>query len=129
VRSEDEAAGEVRAYPDTTVRIVLRPRGDGAAGVTFALYRREAAGLRRVREPEEVRLESERGTATFSGAAAAVLGTRAPGRHPVFVVVSARKGLPSLVETGPGQDPAGALRSSGRLIYPMTITLLPEDLP
>ena len=123
VRSEEAAPGEVRAHPDTTVRIVLRPRGDSPAGLSFALFRREPGGLRRVREPEEVRLEAERGSATFTGAAARVLATDVPGRYPVFVVVSASKRLPSRVET------VDDLRSSGRLIYPMTITLLREDLP
>ena len=61
VRSEEETTGEVRAYPDTTVRIVLRPQGDSPAGLSFALFRREGGGLRRVREPEEVRVEAERG--------------------------------------------------------------------
>jgi hypothetical protein len=123
VRSAEAAPGEVRAYADTTVRIVLRPQGDSPAGLSFALFRREGGGLRRVREPEEVRVEAERGSATFSGAAARLLATGVPGRYPVFVVVSASKRLPSYVET------PDALRSSGRLIYPMTITLLPEDLP
>jgi hypothetical protein len=99
--------------------------GDDKRGsrLSFALFRREGGGLRRVREPEEVRLESERGSATFSGTASRVLATDVPGHYPVFVVVSARNRLPSHVET------VDALRSSGRLIYPMTITLLPEDLP
>jgi hypothetical protein len=127
VRSEEatveEKTGEVRAYAGTTVRIVLRPQGDSPAGLSFALFRREGGGLRRVREPEEVRVEAERGSATFSGTAARVLATGVPGRYPVFVVVSASKRLPSYVET------PDALRSSGRLIYPMTITLLPEELP
>jgi hypothetical protein len=123
VRSGEATTSEVRAYPGTTVRIVLRPQGDSPAGLSFALFRREGGGLRRVREPEEVRLESERGSATFSGTASRVLATDVPGHYPVFVVVSARNRLPSHVET------VDALRSSGRLIYPMTITLLPEDLP
>jgi hypothetical protein len=121
--SVETSTSAVRAYPGTTVRIVLRPQGDSPAGLSFALFRREGGGLRRVREPEEVQLESERGSATFSGTASRVLATDVPGRYPVFVVVSARNRLPSYVET------TGALRSSGRLIYPMTITLLPEDLP
>jgi hypothetical protein len=123
VRSAEAAPSEVRAYADTTVRIVLRPRGDSPAGLSYALFRREGGGLRRVREPEEVRLEADRGSAVFSGAASRVLATAAPGRYPVFVVVSASKRIPSYVEN------PDALRSSGRLIYPMTITLLPESLP
>ncbi|MES1240439.1 MAG: hypothetical protein ABUT39_02365 [Acidobacteriota bacterium] len=123
VRSEGETTAEVRAYPGTTVRIVLRPQGDSPSGLSFALFRREDGGLRRVREPEEVRLEAERGSATFSGIASRVLGTETPGRHEVYVVVSASKRIPARVENP--ED----LRSSGRLIYPMTITLLPESLP
>ncbi len=118
-----DKAGEVRAYPDTTVRIVLRPRGDSPAGLSYALFRREGGGLRRVRVPEEARLDVDRGSAGFTGAAARVLATGVPGRYPVFVVISASKRLPSYVEN------PGDLRSSGRLIYPMTITLLPESLP
>jgi hypothetical protein len=127
VRSAEEMAGEVRAYPDTTVRILLRPHGDSAAGVSFALFRREGGRLRRVREPDEVRLEAERGSATFSGTAAKVLATDAPGRYPLVVVVSSRKTFPSLVELGSGEEPADALRSSGRLVYPVTIILLRDE--
>jgi hypothetical protein len=124
MRSVEEGAGEVRAYPDTPVRIVLRPRGDGAAGVSFALFRRDGGRLRRVREPDEVRLVRERGSAAFSGTAATVLATGAPGRYPLFVVVSSRESFPAVVELRGGQDPADALRVSGRLVYPVTVVLL-----
>lgn len=119
--------GEVRAYPATTVRILLRPRGDSSfAGATFALFRREGGALRRVRQPDEARLTSDRGSATFTGAAGAMLAARAPGVYPLYVVISAAE-PPALVKPAPGQDPAGALRSSGRLVYPVTITLLRDE--
>lgn len=124
MRSVEEGTGELRAYPDTPVRIVLRPRGDAAAGLTFALFRRESGRLRRVREPGEVRLADERGSAAFSGIAAKILATGAPGRYPLFVVVSSRASLPSVVELREGQDPAGALQASGRLVYPLKVILL-----
>ena len=129
VRSADEVPGEARAYPGTTVRVLVRPRGSSPAGASFALYRREDGGLRRVRQPEEVRLASDRGSATFAGRAAKVLGTGAPGAYPLFVVVYAREDLPAFVKLEPGQDPAGALRARGRLVYPLTVTLLRGEPP
>jgi hypothetical protein len=80
-----------------------------------------------VREPDEVRLEAERGSAIFSGTAAKVLATDAPGRYPLVVVVSSRKTFPSVVELGSGEEPADALRSSGRLVYPVTVILLRDE--
>jgi hypothetical protein len=124
-RSIEEAPGEVRAYPDTTVRILVRPRGDSPAGVSFALFRREAGGgiLRLVRQPDEVKLESERGSAAFSGTAARVLATRVPGEYTLFVVVT-REALPSSLTLEPGQAPEAALKASGRLVYPVKVILL-----
>src|SRR6185436_10783648 len=79
VRSAEEMPGEVRAHPATTVHIFLRPRGDGPSGLSFALFRREGGALQQVRQPEEVRLESDRGSATFAGTAARMLATQVPG--------------------------------------------------
>jgi hypothetical protein len=126
VRATEEVRGEVRAWPATTLRIFLRPRGESPSGVWFALFRSEDGALRRVRQPEEVRLESDRGSASFAGTAARVLGTAAPGVHPLYVVVSAREKLPPRVDLEPGQDPAAALRASDRLVYPMKVILLEE---
>jgi hypothetical protein len=126
-RSLDEAASALRAYPATTVRIQVRPRGDSPGGVVFALFRRQGGVLRRVQPPDEVRMTSERGRASFTGSAAALLATRAPGVYPLFVVVTARETLPSLISLEPGQEPAAALRAPGRLIYPLTVTLLAEE--
>jgi hypothetical protein len=126
VRSTEEVPDEVRAYPSTALHILLRPRGDSPAGLSFALFRREDGVLRRV-QPPEARLESDRGSASFTGAAAGVLATDNPGVYLLYVVVSNREDLPARVELGPGQDPAGALRASGRLVYPVTITLLPAE--
>ena len=120
---------DVRAYPGTTVRILVRPRGESPAGVSLALFRREGGALRRVREPREVRLASDRGSATFEGTAARVLATEVPGAYPLYVVAYAREEPPALLQLEPGQDPAGALRASGRLVYPVTVTLLRNDLP
>ena len=128
-RSLDEPAGALRAYPATTVRIQVRPRGDSPAGVVFALYRRQGGVLRRVQPPDEVRMTSERGSATFAGPAAGLLATRTPGIYPLLLVVTARDTLPSLIALEPGQVPAAALRAPGRLIYPLTVTLLAEEPP
>lgn len=125
VRSDEEVRGGVRAYPATPLRILLRPRGDSPAGVSFALFRREGGALRRVRQ-DEVRLESDRGSAAFTGAAARVLGTRAPGVYSLYAVVSKQE-LPAAVGLAPGQDPAGALRGPGRLVYPVTVSLLQAE--
>jgi hypothetical protein len=127
VRSTEEAPSEVRAYPDTQVRLLLRPQGDSSADLTFALYRREEGALRRV-PSEAVRLESDRGSASFTGTAARVLATGTPGVYLLYVVVSTGE-LPSRVEIEPGQDPAGALRDSGRIVYPVTVTLLRAESP
>jgi hypothetical protein len=127
VRAAEEVRGEVRAYPATTLRIFLRPRGASPSGVWFALFRREGEALLRVRQPEDVKLESDRGSASFAGTAARMLGTGEPGVHPLYVVVSAREELPSRVELKPGQEPEAALRSSGRLIYPMKVLLLRDE--
>jgi hypothetical protein len=126
VRSDEQVRGGVRAYPATPLRILLRPRGDSPAGLSFALFRREGGALRRVRQPDEVRLESDRGSAAFTGAAARVLGTRAPGVYSLYAVVSNQE-LPAAVGLEPGQDPAGALRGSGRLVYPVTVSLLQAE--
>jgi hypothetical protein len=128
-RSAEELPSVVRAYPATPVRIFVRPRGDGPTGVSFALFRRAGGALRRVRQPEEVRLVSDRGSAVFEGAAARVLATRAPGAYPLYVVAYNQKEPPALVELEPGQDPAAALRASGRLVYPIMVNLLGDEPP
>ena len=128
VRSAGEGGSAVRAYPETTVRIAVRPRGEAPAGVSIGLFRREAGALRRV-PPREARPISERGSAAFEGAAADLLAARAPGAYSLYVVVSAEKELPSRVKVAPGEDPAAALRSSGRLVYPLAVTLLPQEPP
>ncbi len=133
VRSEGEAGGEARAYADvyadTPLRIFVRPRGDSPSGVSFALFRREVGALRRVRQPEEVRVENDRGTATFEGTAGIVLATRAPGVYPLFVVAYIQEPPPAFVRLEPGQDPAAILRDSGRLVYPVRVTLLRDGTP
>jgi hypothetical protein len=131
VRSGDETPATtppVRAYPGTPLHILVRPRGESPAGLRFTLFRREDGVLRRVRQPDEARLTVERGSADFTGAAAAVLATRAPGSYAVYVVVSRRE-LPSRVEIEPGRDPAAALQAAGRLVYPVTVHLLKEGAP
>jgi hypothetical protein len=76
-----------------------------------------------------VLLASDRGSATFTGTAATVLATRTPGVYPLYAVVSIEKELPARVEVTPGEDPARALRAAGRLVYPLTVTLLRDDPP
>ncbi len=82
-----------------------------------------------MRQPEEVRIENDRGSVTFEGTAGAVLATRAPGVHPLFVVVSVEEPPPATVRLEPGQDPAAALRDPGRLVYPVRVTLLRDGTP
>lgn len=129
VRSPGEAPSEVRAYPATRLRILIRPRGDSPAGIGFALFRREDGALRRLRQPEEVALASDRGSAAFTGTAARMLASRTPGEHSLYVVASAERDLPALVKLGPSQDPAAALRAPERLVYPVKVTLLRDDPP
>jgi hypothetical protein len=123
-RSEGEVRSEARAYPDTPLRIQAVPRGESPSGISFALYRREDGALRRVREPEEVRVESDRGSVVFTGRAGTVLAARAPGVYPLYVIATTHETPPALVRLETGQDPAAALRGSGRLVYPVTVTLL-----
>jgi hypothetical protein len=129
VRSPEAVPSVLKAHPETALRISLRPHGESPARLSFTLFRREDGALRRVRQPEEVRLASDRGSATFAGTAAAVLATRTPGVYPLYAVVSIEKELPARVEVTPGEDPARALRAPGRLVYPLTVTLLRDDPP
>lgn len=128
-RSEGEVRSEARAYPDTPLRIQAVPRGESPAGISFALYRREDGVLRRVREPEEVRVETDRGSVVFTGKAGMVLATRAPGVYPLYVIATTHETPPALVRLEAGQDPAAALRNSGRLVYPVKVTLLRAEPP
>jgi hypothetical protein len=128
-RAAEEARSEIRAYPDTPVSILVRPRGESPVGVSFSLFRREGNALRRVRQPEEVRLTSDRGSAAFEGLAGRVLATRTPGAHPLYVVAWEGDEPPSRLELAPGRDPAGALRDSGWLVYPVTVDLLRDEPP
>ena len=132
VRGAEAMPSEVRVHPATPVRIFLRPRGESPAGLSFALFRQQGGALRRVRQPEEVRLTDDRGSATFTGTAATVLATRAPGVYPLYAVVSSlsiEKELPARVDLTPGEDPARALRAAGRLVYPLKVILLRNDPP
>lgn len=128
-RETGEARSEIQVYPDTPLRVFVQPRGESPAGVSFSLYRSAGGALERVRRPEEVRLTSDRGSASFEGPAARVLATRTPGVHHLYVVAWAGDEPPDRLELAPGQDPAGALRDSGRLVYPVTVTLLREAPP
>ncbi len=121
--------GPVRAYAGTTLRILVRAREDAPSGVSFALFRRADGALRRVPSPAEVRVEAERGSATFSGEAVRVLATRVPGDYPLYVVVSTAGEPPPVVAIAAGQAPVAALRSSGHLVYPLTIRLLADEPP
>lgn len=128
-RSEEEAHAETKVYADTPLRILVRPRGESPSGVSFALYRQENGALRRVRQPAEVQEKNDRGSVTFVGTAGIVLATRAPGVYPLFVVAYTQEPPSGRVRLEPGQDPVAALRDSGRLIYPVRITLLRDDPP
>jgi hypothetical protein len=129
-RETGEVRSEIQAYPDTPVRIFVQPRGEESpAEVSFALFRRERGVLRQVRRPEEVRLTNDRGSAAFEGPAGRVLATRTPGAYRLYVVAWVGDEPPSRLELAPGQDPAGALRDSGRLVYTVTVKLLGDEPP
>ena len=51
------------------------------------------------------------------------------GAYQLYVVVFTREELPAFVKLEPGQDAAGALRAPGRLVYPLTVTLLRAEPP
>jgi hypothetical protein len=133
VRSGDPvpspAAGPVRAYAGTALRIAVRARQEETpSGASFALFRRGRGFLRRV-PPAEVRVESERGSATFTGEAARVLATRVPGVYALYVVVSTAGEPPAEVPLATGGDPVAALQSAGHLVYPLTVRLLADEPP
>jgi hypothetical protein len=120
-----EVRSEARAYPDTPLRIQAVPRGESPAGVSFALFRLQDGSLSRVRVPDEARVETDRGSAVFTGTAGTVLATRSPGVYPLYVIAYPHgTPPPAYLRLEPGQDPAAALRSSGRLVYPVTVVLL-----
>src|SRR5262249_43058453 len=128
-RSAEAAPGEVRAYPTTPLRIALKPRGESPSGLAFALFRRQGDTLRRVREPEEVHVAAERGSAAFTGAASAVLATRTPGVYPLSAVASGRRAPPARIALAPGAAPASALRSPERRVYSLKVILLAAEPP
>jgi hypothetical protein len=128
-RSGGEVQAETRVYADTPLRILVQPRGESPSGVSFALYRLENGALRRVRQPAEVREENDRGSVTFAGTASIVLATRAPGVYPLFVVAYTQEPPSGRIGLEPGQDPVAVLRDSGRLVYPVKVTLLRDDPP
>ena len=134
VRSGDPApspaAGTVRAHAGTLLRIAVRARQEEApSGVSFALFRRGGGFLRRVPAPAEVRVESERGSATFTGEAGRVLATRVPGVYPLYVVVSTAGEPPAEVPLAAGGDAVAVLQSAGHLVYPLTVRLLADEPP
>jgi len=117
------APGEARALPDGPVRVVVEPRGEAIPGLTFAAYRLDGHALTRLAQPEEVRIDVDRGSATIVAPAARLVG-RSPGTRPFYVLVTARADPPRRLDVG-AEGPTAALRRSGDgRVYEVALTIL-----
>jgi len=124
-RSTDPAAGAFEAYPETRVRIEVEPRGEAEADVELGLYREGPGRLEHI----PVRVEMDRGAASLTAAASALVGT-VPGPHDLWVVASRPGDLPATVRKDPGADSRTLLEDEGRRrVYPLRLMLLASPSP
>ncbi len=104
--------GPARSLAQGTVRVRVEPRGEARAGVHFAAYRLDAGALVVLREPEDVRIETDRGSAVLVARAERLVGDR-PGTRPFFVAVSGRRGIPVRRMDVAPEGPEATLRRAG----------------
>ena len=105
-----------RADLDTRVEVTVEAEGPTRKGLGYALYRRDAAGLRRIEE-SSIRLETYRGGARFQAAARTLTADR-DGRHKLFVAVGPAGQLPQSVELRDSDDAQATLeRLTGGRVY------------
>jgi hypothetical protein len=117
--------GEARAYASQRVRVVIEPRGEAVAGLTFAAYREEGGGLMRLIEAREIEVTADRGSASLTAEAGQLVGL-SDGTRPFFVVVSNRSGLPDRITSESALSDA-----TGGKVYRVNLTIVPrtENVP
>ncbi|HEX4825918.1 MAG TPA: hypothetical protein VFV19_16580 [Candidatus Polarisedimenticolaceae bacterium] len=122
--------GEARAFASERVRVVVEPRGEAAAGLMFGAYRRDDGGLTRLREPDEITIAADRGSASLTAEADHLVGP-AEGTRPFFIVVSRRSRLPDRVAAPPETSEFALTEATGGRIYrvSLTITARTENAP
>ena len=104
--------GGARALPGGTVRVRVEPQGAARAGVRFAAYRLEEGALIPLRDPEDVTIETERGSALLTARAESLVGS-GPGTRPFFVTVSSGRGAGNRRLQVMGEGPEATLRHAG----------------
>jgi hypothetical protein len=122
--------GEARAYAGERVRIVVEPRGEAVANLTFAAYRLDTVGLTRLDAPREIAIEISRGSASLTAEAERLVG-RAEGTRPFFVVVTDRAALPDHVHAREDGAESALAQAAGGRVYrvPLTIVASTEGAP
>lgn len=119
-------AGAARALPRAPLRIVVEPRVDGIAGLTFALYRERGGRLERLAPGDGLTVEESRGSALFTTTAEALVGA-APGERAFFVVVTRDGPLPDSLPLDPAQPAETMLETKiGGSITRSTVTVVDE---
>lgn len=107
-----EGPGSARSLPQGTVRVRVEPLGEARAGVRFAVYRLDGGMLVPLRDPEDVRIETDRGSALLVARAERLVGDR-PGTRPFFVAVSGARGIPVRRMDVAPEGPEATLRRAG----------------
>ena len=92
-RSEAVGAELVHAYPSTLLKITAAPRGVAIEEVDFALYRVRDERIERVAQGPDVRLDVERGVATLTARAGAIVKS-GPTTTNLFLVAARPGDLP-----------------------------------
>ncbi|MEM7585778.1 MAG: hypothetical protein AAF560_20480 [Acidobacteriota bacterium] len=111
-----------RAYPDTSVRIVMEPSEHGAADVELGLYVRRDRQLERLSPGAGLSVTTHRGTAVFEAPASRLVGT-VPGSYELFAVAASR--LPETLPLAAGESAAASLEiATDGHVYPCGLTLL-----
>ena len=114
------------ALPDTVIRVTVEPVQDAAAGLTFAVYRRQDGVLRRLGPDDGVEIATWRGSAAITASAATLVGA-SPGTREFFVVVVAGKDLPESVPIVSGDAAADLQVGTGGRVWRRTLTVLDAD--
>jgi hypothetical protein len=117
------AAGAARSLPGGTVRVRVEPRGEARAGVRFGAYRLGEGVLVPLREPEDVRIETNRGSALLLARAERLVGDR-PGTRPFFVAVSFGQVPVRRLEVAPGGPEATLRRAGAGQAYRVFLTIV-----
>lgn len=123
VRSSGDRA-TAGVLPRTPLEIVVEPRERAVAGLDFGLYVEREGQVERLRPGRRLALETDRGTAVFTGRAADLLGPE-PGIYDLLVVVAPEGGLPASRDLAAGESAEKALvAGGGHRVYRQQIRLL-----